>query len=91
MPPTEATLLSAFLLPPAPLPAIITLKSFTQLFPKSQQSSPHIKALYRDLQNQRARLTDAVAKNIVEEVKEGKCAETGGFKGQKGSGEGGAR
>jgi centromere-localized protein 2 len=71
MPPTEATLLSAFLLPPSPLPAIITLKSFTQLFPKSQQSSPHIKALYRDLQNQRARLTDAVAKNIVEEVKRG--------------------
>jgi centromere-localized protein 2 len=71
MPPTEATLLSAFLLPPAPLPAILTLKSFTQLFPKSQQSSPQVKALYRDLQNQRARITDAVAKNIVAEVKRG--------------------
>jgi centromere-localized protein 2 len=71
MPPTEATLLSAFLLPPAPLPAIITLKSFTQLFPKSQQSSPQVKALYRDLQNQRARITDAVAKNIITEVKRG--------------------
>jgi centromere-localized protein 2 len=71
MPPTEATLLSAFLLPPAPLPAIITLKSFTQLFPKSQQSSPQVKALYRDLQNQRARITDAVAKNIIAEVKRG--------------------
>jgi centromere-localized protein 2 len=71
MPPTEATLLSAFLLPPAPLPAIITLKSFIQLFPKSQQSSPQVKALYRDLQNQRARITDAVAKNIIAEVKRG--------------------
>ena len=71
MPPTEATLLSAFLLPPAPLPAIITLKSFTQLFPRSQQSSPQVKALYRDLQNQRARITDAVAKNIVAEAKRG--------------------
>jgi centromere-localized protein 2 len=71
MPPTEATLLSAFLLPPAPLPAIITLKSFAQLFPKSQRSSPQVKALYRDLQNQRARFTDAVAKNIVAEVKRG--------------------
>jgi predicted RNase H-like nuclease len=71
MPPTEATLLSAFLLPPAPLPAIISLKSFTQLFPRSQQSSPQVKTLYRDLQNQRARITDAVAKNIVAEVKRG--------------------
>jgi centromere-localized protein 2 len=71
MPPTEATLLSAFLLPPAPLPAIITLKSFTKLFPTSQQSSPQIKALYRDLQQQRARLTDEVARNIVAEVKRG--------------------
>lgn len=71
MPPTEATLLSAFLLPPAPLPAIITLKSFTQLFPKSQQSSTQVKTLYRDVQNQRARITDAVAKNIVAEVKRG--------------------
>jgi centromere-localized protein 2 len=71
MPPTEATLLSAFLLPPAPLPAIITLKSFTQLFPKSQQSSPQVKALYRDLQNQRVRITDAVGRNIIAEVKRG--------------------
>lgn len=71
MHPTEATLLSAFLLPPAPLPAIISLKSFTKLFPSSQQSSPQIKALYRDLQQQRARLTDAVTRNIVAEVKRG--------------------
>jgi len=71
MPPTEATLLSAFLLPPVPLPAIISLKSFTKLFPSSQQSSPQIKALYRDLQQQRARLTDAVTRNIIAEVKRG--------------------
>jgi Cnl2/NKP2 family protein len=71
MPPTEATLLSAFLLPPAPLPAIVTLKSFAQLFPKPQQSSPQVKALYRDLQNERARITDSVGKNIVAEVKRG--------------------
>ena len=71
MAPTEAALLSGFLLPPAPLPAILTLKSFTQLFPKSQQSSPQVKALYRDLQNQRGRVTDAVGNNIVAEVKRG--------------------
>ena len=71
MAPTEAALLSGFHLPPAPLPAIINLKAFTQLFPRSQQSSPQVKALYRDLQNQRARVTDAVGNNIVAEVKRG--------------------
>ncbi|KAE8452840.1 hypothetical protein EG329_013112 [Mollisiaceae sp. DMI_Dod_QoI] len=71
MAPTEATILSTFLLPPAPLPSIISLKAFTELFPRSQQSSPQVKALYRDLQQQRTRLTDAVAGNIAAEVKRG--------------------
>lgn len=71
MAPTESTILSTFLLPPAPLPAIITLKAFAELFPRSQQSSPQVKALYRDLQQQRARLTDAVTRNIDGEVKRG--------------------
>lgn len=71
MAPTEATILSTFLLPPAPLPSIITLKAFTELFPRSQQSSPQVKALYRDLQQQRARLADSVARNIAGEVKRG--------------------
>ncbi|KAH8811742.1 Cnl2/NKP2 family protein-domain-containing protein [Xylogone sp. PMI_703] len=71
MAPTEATILSTFLLPPAPLPTIITLKSFTELFPRSQQSSPQIRSLYRDLQHQRAHITDNVTRNITEEVKRG--------------------
>ncbi|KUJ18229.1 uncharacterized protein LY89DRAFT_644230 [Mollisia scopiformis] len=71
MAPTEATILSTFLLPPAPLPSIISLKAFAELFPRSQQSSPQVKALYRDLQQQRAKLTDAVGRNIVAEVKRG--------------------
>ncbi|CAL3972853.1 hypothetical protein PZA11_004143 [Diplocarpon coronariae] len=71
MAPTEATILSAFLLSPAPLPSIISLKAFTELFPRSQQNSPQVKALYRDLQYQRARLTDAVTRNIGHEVKRG--------------------
>ena len=71
MAPTEATILSTFLLPPAPLPTIISLKAFTELFPRSQQSSPEIKALYRDLQHQRVKLTDAVARNIAAEIKRG--------------------
>lgn len=71
MAPTESMILSTFLLPPTPLPAIITLKAFTELFPRSQQSSPQVKALYRDLQQQRTRLTDAVGRNIAAEVKRG--------------------
>ncbi|KAH8687544.1 Cnl2/NKP2 family protein-domain-containing protein [Tricladium varicosporioides] len=71
MAPTEATILATFLLPPAPLPAIISLKAFTELFPRSQQSSPGIRALYRDLQHQRSRLTDTVGRSIVTETKRG--------------------
>lgn len=71
MAPTEATILSTFLLPPAPLPSLISLKAFTELFPRSQQSSPQIRSLYRDLQHQRAQLVDAVSRNIVTEVKRG--------------------
>ena len=71
MAPTEATILSTFLLPPAPLPSLISLQAFTALFPRSQQSSPQIRTLYRDLQHQRARLTDTIARNIATEVKRG--------------------
>ncbi|EKD21401.1 uncharacterized protein L3040_000563 [Drepanopeziza brunnea f. sp. 'multigermtubi'] len=70
---TEQTILATFLLPPAPLPTIATLPAFTALFPRAQkqQSSPQIKALYRDLQHQRARIADTVAKNIAQEVRRG--------------------
>ncbi len=71
MAPTEATILSTFLISPAPLPSIISLRAFTELFPRSLQSSPQIKALYRDLQHQRSRLTDAITRNIGAEVKRG--------------------
>ncbi|KIN02488.1 hypothetical protein OIDMADRAFT_194948 [Oidiodendron maius Zn] len=71
MAPTEATILSTFLLPPAPLPSIISLKAFTELFPRSQQSSPQIRTLYRDLQHQRAQLVDALSRNVTTEVKRG--------------------
>lgn len=70
---TEATILTNFLLPPAPLPAIISLKAFTALFTRAQQtkSPDQIRALYRDLQLSRGQLTDAVAGNIEKEVKKG--------------------
>ena len=72
MAPSEATILSNFLLVPAQLTAIISLEEFTALFPRSQRSSPQIRTLYRDLQNQRNEIRDVVAANIENEVKEAK-------------------
>ena len=71
MAPTESTILTNFLLPQAPLPNIISLQAFTELFPRSQQSSQHIRSLYRDLQYQRTKVVDAIAQNIASEVKRG--------------------
>ncbi|KAI9739406.1 MAG: hypothetical protein M1818_005094 [Claussenomyces sp. TS43310] len=73
MAPTEHKILTTFLLPPAPLPQTITLSMFKSLFPRSEQSSPEIKRLYRSIQHQRALLTDAVALNIDAEVRRGKA------------------
>lgn len=73
MAPTEATILTNYLLVPAQLPAIISLKEFTELFPRAQQSSPQIRKLYRDLQNQRNAVIDEVASNIETEAKRGKA------------------
>jgi centromere-localized protein 2 len=71
MAPSEQSILSQFLLAPAPLPTIITLQQFTALFPSSEQSSPEVKRLYRALQHRRALLTDAVTQDIDDEVKRG--------------------
>lgn len=72
MAPTEATILANYLLVPAQLPTIISLKEFTEFFPRAQQSSPQVRRLYRDLQNQRNALIDEVAANIETEAKRGK-------------------
>lgn len=71
-PPTETTMLANYLLVPAQLPAIISLKEFTDLFPRAQQSSAQIRKLYRDLQTQRNTLADDVASNIEDEARRGK-------------------
>lgn len=73
MAPTESTILANYLLVPAQLPAIISLKEFTDLFPRAQQASPQVKGLYRDLQIQRNALIDAVASNIETEAKRAKA------------------
>lgn len=69
----EATILRNYLLLPARLPTIISLQEFTSLFPKSQQSSPQIRSLYRDLQQQRNAVVDGVSQNIDAQVKQGKA------------------
>ncbi|KAF2141293.1 uncharacterized protein K452DRAFT_287995 [Aplosporella prunicola CBS 121167] len=71
MPPTETSILSNFLLPAAPLPNILTLRQFTDLFPRAHQSNPAIPLLYRELQHQRAIDTDDVRRNIAAEAKRG--------------------
>ncbi|KAJ9138659.1 hypothetical protein NKR23_g8387 [Pleurostoma richardsiae] len=72
MAPTESTILEHYLLTPSQLPSIVSLKEFTELFPRALQSSPHIRTLYRDLQNQRNEVADSVKANIEAEVKRGK-------------------
>lgn len=73
MAPNEATILENYLLLPARLPAAVSLQEFTSYFPKSQQSSPQVRILYRDLQQQRNAVVDAVAANIDIEVRRGKA------------------
>ncbi|KAI1767089.1 Cnl2/NKP2 family protein-domain-containing protein [Hypoxylon sp. FL1150] len=69
----EATILRHYLLLPSRLPTILSLQEFTALFPKSQQSSPQIRSLYRDLQQQRNAVVDGVTQNIDAQVKQGKA------------------
>ncbi|GME49118.1 cnl2 nkp2 family protein [Neofusicoccum parvum] len=71
MAPSESSILSDFLLPPAPLPTILSLRQFTELFPRAHQSNPAIPKLYRELQHQRAIDTDDVKRNIAAECKRG--------------------
>lgn len=71
MAPTETSILSDFLLAPAPLPAIIPLNKFAELFPKAQRSHPQVKLLYRELQHLRATDIEIVKENIAKEVVRG--------------------
>lgn len=71
MPPSEESILSNFLLSPAPLPTVISLQKFTELFPKRLRSHPHIRTLYRELQQVREQDMDRVNENIDNEIKQG--------------------
>ncbi|KAI9849014.1 MAG: hypothetical protein M1837_005905 [Sclerophora amabilis] len=71
MAPNETSILGTFLLTPAPLPTVLSLRKFTDFFPRAQRSNPQIPILYRELQHQRALVLDRVKKNIKAEAKRG--------------------
>ncbi|KAJ5169389.1 Kinetochore subunit NKP2 [Penicillium coprophilum] len=71
MAPSEESILSNFLLSPAPLPIIMSLQKFTELFPKRLRSHPHIRTLYRELQQVREQDMDRVNESIDNELKQG--------------------
>ncbi|KAF2762173.1 hypothetical protein EJ05DRAFT_497040 [Pseudovirgaria hyperparasitica] len=71
MAPTESSILTNFLIPPAPLHQVLSLDDFTALFPRKYHSSPQIELIYREFQHQRAIDTDDVKRNIASEVKRG--------------------
>jgi hypothetical protein len=73
MSPTVATILRNYLLVPSRLPTIISLPEFASLFPKSQQSSSQVRVLYRDLQQQRNAVVDAISASIDTEIKQAKA------------------
>lgn len=71
MAPSETSILSSFLLSPASLPTVISLQQFTELFPKRLRSHPHVRILYRELQETREQDMDTVNGNIDQETKQG--------------------
>lgn len=71
MAPSEESILSNFLLSPAPLPTVMSLQKFTELFPKRLRAHPHIRTLYRELQQVREQDMDRVNENIDNEIKQG--------------------
>ena len=68
---TETQILSSFLLSRASLKDIITLRDFTDLFPRDKRSNPQIRLLYRELQLARNRQLDHVKRKIKHEALSG--------------------
>lgn len=67
----EYEILSSFILSRASLQDIISLRKFTELFPKDKQSNPQVKLLYAELQLQRNKTCDRVKKNLQFEARLG--------------------
>lgn len=71
MAPSEESILGNFLLSPAPLPTVMSLQKFTELFPRRLRGHPHIRTLYRELQQVREHDMDRVNENIDKQIREG--------------------
>ncbi|KAF4507195.1 hypothetical protein G6O67_005858 [Ophiocordyceps sinensis] len=77
MAPSEADILTHYLVQPAPLTAMTTFEQFQALFPRQLRgggtASRHLlRSLFRDLQAQRnERVVDAVADNVAAEARRG--------------------
>lgn len=72
MPSQEAKLLSDFLLAPAPLRDFMTLRQFTDIFPRSHRENPAVQDLYRELYRIREAEIEVVRNDITKEVKRSK-------------------
>jgi centromere-localized protein 2 len=72
MPSPEAKLLSDFLLAPAALRDFMTLRQFTDIFPKAHRANPAVQDLYRELQRLREKDMDVVRRAIADEVSRSK-------------------
>jgi centromere-localized protein 2 len=71
MAPTEASILSNFLLTPAPLDAAISREQFAAPFPRAYQASEDVDILYRELSRQIAQGIEEVKANISAESQRG--------------------
>ena len=73
MAPSEEDILKDYLLLPASLPSILPFDQFKLHFPPRLHQSPLLRALYRDLQSQRAGAMEVVKGAIQQEVKRGRA------------------
>lgn len=73
MGPTEAEVLTNYLIRPASLDAVLTFESFAERFPASQRDGAPVRLLWKDLVAQRERVLDDVRASIDSEVKRGQA------------------
>ncbi|KAH6618990.1 Cnl2/NKP2 family protein-domain-containing protein [Boeremia exigua] len=69
---SEAKLLGDFLLAPAPLRDFMTLRQFTDIFPRSHRENPAVHDLYRELHRLREAEIGIVRDDVAKEVKRSK-------------------
>ncbi|KAF1942033.1 hypothetical protein EJ02DRAFT_454698 [Clathrospora elynae] len=68
----EAKILGDFLLAPAPLRDFMTLRDFTDIFPRAHRTNPAVQDIYRELHRLREKDIELVRRDIAAEVKRSK-------------------